>query len=282
MKKLINRTKEDIEIFRKFFYEYFKQHKNKCCIKEACIVFIPLIVLLIIFFQYEKNEIKEISHNFIKLIGFAIWAYTTIIFILLLLFVLSVGFHKYFRLYNKILCIFLKIVFIPIIFLNFVEQEYNPKLNDNLLFSGIIIIYINLISIFIFIILILKYCIFKSLIIPIKIFIIIGIATILSDCISYFIYKKLLNFINKGYNNKNYFVDDKSKDKYLVYTRKYLNNLVFRAKLLMLILLFFSIVLFPTENNEFNSNLINVISCVAMAMLYFDKRKEWNLDEIED
>lgn len=180
---------------------------------------------------------------------------------------------------DKILDRFLKVLFIVILFANFVQINYNPMKNEKLFVFGVISTAINLLVIFFSWAFMLTHNIFECYNYTVSVFSLILVPKFISDCITCIITEVYIKSLNDGYNNENDEINEKTGEKY---SKKYLKNIRLRAQLLMLILMFFSVVLFPTENKELNSSFINVVSCISLAMMFFDKRKEWNFDDLKN
>lgn len=284
MKDIHDKTKKDLKIFRDLFCGYFEEYNGKLSLKGLCII---LAFFACSFFLFvinitgcEKLGVEKIRLNFEKIALFGLCGYMTVLFFSLMGIIIYLWRSKCKNRYFKKVDCFLKIFYGILFFINFVQLNYNPKSNDNLFISGVILIFINQISSFILFSLLMKYLIYKGTINAKSIIFLLLIPTIIADFICYYIYNKLLKFINKGYPEYkiNKIIEPKNKE----YSEKYLKNLVFRTQLVVLILLFFSIVCYPTKNEELNSNFINAVSCITLVMLYLDKRKEWNLDKVED
>ncbi len=284
MKNILDKTKKEMEIFRKLFWLYFKKYNGKLCIKGFFITLtlfaFSLFLLVINITGCEKLRVEKFRFNFYKIAILILCLYIAILFLILMVIMIYLWRFKSEDRYERMSDCFLKIFYVTLLFINFVQINYNPKSNDNLIISGVILIGINQISIFILFSLLLKYFINKCTINAKCIIFLILISTIIANFICCCIYHKLKKFINRGYTG--YDSDKNTELKNEDYSKKYLKNLVFRAQLGVLILLFFSIVCYPTENKELNSNFLNAVSCITLAMLYLDKRKEWNLDEIEN
>lgn len=284
MKDINDKTKKDLKIFRELFCDYFEKYNGKLSVKGLCITLVffafSLFLLIINITGCEKFGVEKFRFNFEKIAILFLCLYIVALFLILMILVIYSYYSKCKTRYIRISDFFLKIFHPTLFFINFVQLNYNPKSNDNLFVSGVILIFINQISSFILFSYLMKYLIYKGTINVKSIIFLILIPTFLADLFCYIIYKKLLNFINIGYPEYN--INKKIEPKNEEYSKKYLKNLVFRTQLVVLILLFFSIVFNPTENEELNSNFINAVSCISLAMLYLDKRKEWNLNENED
>lgn len=174
---------------------------------------------------------------------------------------------------------FLKVLFIAVLFLNFVQINYNPMKNDRLFVFGVMLTILNL-----FLIFFISFFIFINNILVFEtneksIFLLILVPKIISDCITCMITEIFIESLNDGYINEHKKICEK---KYKKFSRKYIKNLRLRAQLLILILMFFSVIIFPTQDKELNSSFINVVSGISLAMMFLDKRKEWSFDEIKD
>lgn len=270
------KTKEDMEIFKEFFSEFLNKYKGPGCIKMRLLSLIPLFLsiffLIISFSGIEENKIHLFSENFDKIIYLILFIYTTVLFLLMTATIFSAG-------NGKILNILLKFLFIVVLLVNFIQVNYNPMENDKLFVFGVMVTMLNLILIF-FICLF----IFINNLLDVgtnagSIFLLILIPKFISDCITCMITEIYIESLNDGYNNKH---KEISKKNYKKFSRRYLKNLRLRAQLLILILMFFSVVIFPTKDKELNSNFINVVSGISLAMMFMDKRKEWSFDNIKE
>lgn len=274
--ELMIKTKEDIEIFREFFSKYFEKHKEKGCLKQGLTTLIPLFLSIYLFIitlsGLGKNRVGIFSGSFERVICLVLFLYIIMLFLLLTATTFGAG-------NDKILDRFLKVLFIVILFANFVQINYNPMKNDKLFVFGVISTAINLLVIFFSWVFMLTHNIFECYNYTVSVFLLILVPKFISDCITCIITEVYIKSLNDGYNNENDEINEKTGEKY---SKKYLKNIRLRAQLLMLILIFFSVVLFPTENKELNSSFINVVSCISLAMMFFDKRKEWNFDDLKN